>query len=414
MENDEEELNIKRISIDVKVSQDVINFTRTMSFSDKICLNMIVMNLLACVRKGNKLSYPRNKNVTPRNKKKISVRHIIKAIDFLVESGMVYNVIGNSSKLAELRTMSYISPTQDFISAWDTTFEYEDAEMKHLDASQVIILRDKDKNDIPYVRTPEIIEMEKAVHAINEVNTCAIITDGNGKNLVNIYTRIFNEDFNHGGRYYRGDVLQLKHRDTHSRLDITINEESVVEIDYSNLHFRIAAVMNGINPDSLPDDVYSGIIDDYTNRVDRRIVKLAVNIMFNATSESKALRAIQQTINSLSTDEKTVFNLGSCRTVVARIKRSYPQFVPYFCRGDSSGLELQCLESKLATSVLMKCVEEELPCLPVHDSFIVEWFTMETLAGFMKESFQELFNVNCRVPLVASWKLGDDVCETPM
>lgn len=113
-------------------------------------------------------------------------------------------------------------------------------------------------------------------------------------------------------------------------MDITIDGKPVVEVDFQNLHFRIAAAVVGVPMQDVPMDMYADILEDVTNKVDRRIVKLAVNIMFNCDRSDTAKRAIQSEINTLSEEDKAVYTLGNARSVMALILQSYPDFEGLF------------------------------------------------------------------------------------
>jgi hypothetical protein len=231
------------------------------------------------------------------------------------------------------------------------------------------------------------------------MNEAHKIQDRNGEILTNIYCRIFNESFEYGGRFYSADVLAIKNKKTDDRLRVTIDGSPVCEVDYSNLHFRIAAALEDLDSEDIPLDVYSGILEDEENAVDREIVKLAVNMMFNCRNEDKARQAIQKEINLLAPEDKLVYTLGNAKAVVNTIYDAYPQFAYLFCTESSFGRVLQNADSHLASDIIDVMLEKQIPCLPVHDSFIVPLEHLDLLCDTMGECFRKRFNWQGVVPV---------------
>lgn len=394
----------------VKVCKTVSGVTRHWRCEDKECVNVVVVNLISCIRKSNVLVYVRNKNniAKDNNRKKITPRRVIRCVNFLEKEGLIVNTIGSSSRLRDFRSASYMKPTQKFINM----FNLEDIQMRteseYLKQTPVLELRDEDKNPMSFRYNDEIQKMDDVVRELNNLNETAVIRDKDGTLLTNIYCRIFNESFDKGGRWYRADVLGIKNKDDNARLDITINGESVVEIDYANLHFRIAAVLEDLDNMEIPVDVYSKVIDDDENKVERNIVKLAVNIMFNSNSHISAQRAIQSEINRLSDHDKAQFTLGSAKVVMARIFKHYPSFEYLFCNGDDFGMTLQNFDSNIASMVIEFMLERDIPTLVVHDSFIVPYSHMETLIRAMGEAFRRVLGTDHIIPVGVKFKsLGE-------
>ncbi|WP_373033391.1 hypothetical protein [Sulfurovum sp.] len=404
--------NTKLLTYDIKVRKVVSNKVRWYSFTDTESVGCIIYNLLACIRKGSVLLYSRNKNYTSGvSKKGMTPYRIIKAVDFLEKEGYIINHKGKASMVVENRRMSWVEPTDRFLSEWQVSEIYMQAELDYLDQCEVIELRDTNKNTIPYRNSEHISRMAEVVRSLNKMNEVCVVKDGNDKLLSNIYCRIFNESFDYGGRFYRADVLAIKNKDDNARLDITMDGSSVCEVDYSNLHFRIAAALEDLDSEDIPLDVYSGILDDETNKVDRGIVKLAVNMMFNCYNDEKAQGAIQKEINLLPKEEKSKYTLGNAKSVMALIYRAYPTFSHLFCEESSFGRILQNADSHLASDILEVMLENGIPCLPVHDSFVVKMEHMDLLCDTMGDCFRKRFETNGVVPVGVKWKINGLVNE---
>lgn len=400
-------LGTKLLTYDTRISTFVRNKTRSMMFKDKVLLAVVITNLLSALRKDLRIVYSRDWNKVPKNsKRKFTARQVIKCVDFLAAEGYVINTVGVGSKIVELREPSTIEPTEKFLQEFNAscTTTLVQAEQAYLEASQGIVLRDSNKEDMEFKMTPELEKMKKVVLDLNQMNHKHNILSRDGLQLSNIYTRVFNESFAYGGRFYRADILQMHHKDDAQRLDVTIDGKKVVEVDYQNLHFRIAAVNEGVDMSKIPLDMYADILIDPFNKLDRRIIKLAVNIMFNAYDRDTARYAIQSEINRLSKADKLVYTLGNAESVLLTVEQSYELFTELFYMDDSYGRILQNMDSNLASAVLEVFIKQGIPILCVHDSFIVEMKYMDLLCRTMSGKFREVFSTDCDVPMSVKWK----------
>lgn len=400
------------INYDLKVKSKVVVFTKSCDFKDKVVLNVVVANLLSCINKDRSLIYPRDKYMTIENKsrKKITVHKVMKCVDFLLDNGYATGSVGSSNVDIEKRISSYIKPTQKFIDLWSDAVK-EESGLHYVEQLGVIELRDGNKTVMTYVSDSDIMYLSNVAKELNVLNDKHVVLDRDGNQMTNIYCRIFNESFEKGGRYYRADVLGLQQsRGRNGRNHITIDGENVVEIDYSNLHFRIASELKEIDSKDLPLDIYSGIIPDPDNLIDRQIVKIAVNIMLNSKDSNKARLALQKFINDMSHEDKTKCSLGkSAKDVMELIHKAYPQFDDILCRSDCYGLILQNEDSKLATKIVEVFLKYQKPILIVHDSFIVKVSDMNLLCDTMSSVFKSTYDSYKPVPMTLTWKEEDEI-----
>lgn len=407
--------NSKLLIYNLRVPPEVYIKTRCMDFKDKQALNCVIVNMLACLRKDNTLVYSRHKASSTKgrsNKKAMTTKRVILAVDFITEMGWCVNYVGTQHPDPKKRYPSIILPTQEFVDFWGVDVgTLKEIEMNHVESSEVIELRGEGKMTKPFNKTSKVASMEDVVKRLNTAIALCEVQDSNNAPLTNVYCRIFNNDFEHGGRYYKADILNIENTVTKSRLDVKIDGQMVVEVDYRNLHFRIAAAMEGCNDTHLPFDVYSSLLEDKNNTVERKIVKLAVNVMFNARSNESARRAIQDKINSLTPEQKAQYTLGSAKAVMHLIKEVYYDFRHLFCNEDSFGLRLQNHDSELATDVITTLLDNGVVCLPVHDSFIVKMQDRKLLEDTMAECFRERFGTTNLVPLGVSYKVDGLVEE---
>jgi len=374
VEENSDNVSTRLLTYNIKVSVVVSNKVRGMGVRYPSVMGVIITNMLACLKKQDRLVYSRHKQYKPNvnsNKKNLNPTQVIKCVDILVEMGYAINVIGKSSRIKEQRTMSYIVPTDEFIKEFCTDQEQaEIAYTSYMSAYQTIQLRDEKGLDTNFFNTQRLKEAADLVQKLNKINEGCVIRVGDAKPLTNFYCRIFNTDMDHGGRFYKSDVLRIKNKKTSARLDITIDGEEIVEVDYNSLHFRICAAKEGIDTFSLPKDVYMDILpDDEKTDMNRLIIKLAVNIMFNAKDKKAAQKAIQEEINKYKDDPDMTFTKGTYVHFI--VMEAFPKFTKYFCR---------------------------------DDSFIVKRTDIDLLTKAMGDSFREQFDVEDWVPVTISWK----------
>lgn len=409
IENQKIEYNVTNTRLmiyDIVVKRDVSEKVKVLEHKEYNTLACIIYNLISCIRKNRKLVYSRNTAEKCKNKKKISIYKVKKVVDWLEKQGYIVNFIAPPNRDKDERKVSYIVPTLKFVEEFcDSTEVQRMAELAYQEAYAYIELRNEDKEPVQFRNTKQTQRLEEVVKKINLLNDICTVRDKFGNVLNNFYCRVFNNDFGHGGRFYRADVLRLPHSEGRlGRYDITINGNPVVEIDYGNLHFRIAAVRERINLDNVSSDVYMGILEPHEKTdSNRAIVKLAVNIMFNSIDDDAAIGAIQMEMNFKYKGDETL-TLKTGTEVFNRVKSAYPQFESLFCNGDGYGSVLQNYDSELAACVLDVMAGKSIPCLPVHDSFIVERQYQRILESAMGECFRKLFQVDVSVPVGVGYR----------
>lgn len=417
----EEEYSLKSrlLTYNINLSTSVVNKLRPMNkIEDKELTGIVVMNLIACVKRQEKLLYSRHKgnhstNKTKYNRRGIQTQRLLKCIDTLEALGYIENFVGKGHVDKEKRIMSYITPSQAFIDEFCSKDEEVQSAIAAYNASlQTIILRNEYGKAIDYQDNKNIKNARKIVEKLNKINELHDIRDGEGNVMTNIYSRIFNKDFEHGGRYFHSDALKIKHKKTKARLDVTINGEQVVEIDFSNLHYRITSLMEQISMENLPLDVYMDILPERLQNDDHReLIKLSINILFNSKTTDSADRAINKEITKFKTQGWDIDkSLNTGKKVREHIYSMTPDFIPCYCRDDSFGLALQNADSYLAQRVIEKFVDAMKPILPIHDSFVVKMSDVGFLENAMGDSFREEFGITSLIPLKMSWK-DDNVLQ---
>jgi hypothetical protein len=139
-------------------------------------------------------------------------------------------------------------------------------------------------------------------------------------------------------------------------------------------------------------DVY--YLDGYSNDFTfRKFVKRMLLVMVNADSDEKVRQALQAEVRW---EKKLDLPDGIASTSQADIypvmdafKRKHAPIADYFCSG--AGIDLQFEESKLAEQIMLHFARQGIPCLPIHDSFIVPFKYRDELVDTMKRVFEDRF-----------------------
>jgi hypothetical protein len=161
--------------------------------------------------------------------------------------------------------------------------------------------------------------------------------------------RSFNRgSFDYGGRFYGAAWQQMPKA---WRQRILIDGEAVVELDYGSLHPRLAHHL--YERVDAPEDCYAAI------NAPRDLVKRAVSALLNM--ENGTARAPRW------------FKVGEAgmpwASLRAAIAVGLPRIAGHF--GTGIGLRLQRVDSDIAERVMLHFADQGIPCLGVHDSFIV-------------------------------------------
>lgn len=410
------------ITYDLKVNKKISYYNRGKNIKEVSVVNVVLSNLLACIRKDYVLVYSRNTGYPPKGKRKVTARKVIRAISYLEKEGLVVNYIGVGGANSEDRKISYIKPTKKLLHLFHNELQLieEDmleAEDNYLDTMVVSIVRNEFKEEIMEDLINEKYfnigvngkeEMEAIVRKLNKLLNKSSVVDGDGVVLENSYCRVFNKSYNLGGRWYRADILKIKNKDTKARLDITIDGERVVEVDFRGMHFMIAAAMlNFVYQKEMPLDVYAYMLrDDVYSDVDYEVLKTSVNIMFNCNSHQESFSAINKMIRELPEEKKKHLTLTRAKFIAQMVEEDFDEIYSSMNGGIYDfGLILQNTDSKIAELIIKEFVEKEVPILPVHDSFLVQEKHMDLLLTTMGDKFREVMETNYTIPVKLQYKL---------
>ncbi|MDH2309171.1 hypothetical protein [Methylobacterium brachiatum] len=181
--------------------------------------------------------------------------------------------------------------------------------------------------------------------------TWATVTPTPGNDVYRVFGR---GRFDKGGRLYGWWQSLPKDR----RGELLINNEFTCEPDYAFLHPTLLYALSGA---VLVGDPYE------TDYFPRAHGKLALNVSLNAMSLALAVNAIMFR-NVVRPGSWPHTRLYTERLVEAVVARNKPIAA---CIGADRGIDCMAIDSSMAVKVLKTCARENIPCLPVHDSFRV-------------------------------------------
>ena len=257
----------------------------------------------------------------------------------------------------------------------------------HFNRRELIVLRGTDGQPLPYPESARVYAMRQDVMAHNAFLQDFNITlvhpeahyDDQGYLVIDsrrlnpnriTYYRIFNGRFTRGGRWYGPWWQNVPSR---CRAGIRINGEPTCEPDIPGCHMRLVSARAGVRLGA--GDPYEGL------GLPRNDVKLAINVMLNASSWQRARAAL---IANLSHDygPKVGAQVDRLRTA---IQRRFPALDPFWNTG--YGLTLQRIDADICERLQRRLRHHGAPVLSVHDSFVVPQSSREVTIGTMNEEF---------------------------
>lgn len=193
--------------------------------------------------------------------------------------------------------------------------------------------------------------------------------------------RVFNRDLRSNGRFYRAFWQNLP---SSVRAEgLRINGEAVIEVDFTACHFRILC---GLIGRQLP---FAGRQFDpfAVPRYERRLIKKSFNILLNTNNKHDAARALA---NDLSEQEGLqrfhTAHYELARRLIETVLELFPYLDRFWCR--QFGLRLMNVDAAICAEVVSILNAHGVPCLSVHDSFIVPRDHAGLLRDVMEHAFK--------------------------
>jgi hypothetical protein len=387
----------------------------------KDCLKVVLLNLFT-THAADPSQYVRyaRRNVTlikRYNVQLLSNEQIEHAVDNLVKLAYAENTLGRWSPDKEKRRQSRVRATDALIARMKAFGVTPLMAATHVEAS-TIILKDADKLLMEYEPTEDTCRMQLEMAVINKLLSETFVSlympdaelyklkermrtgkvpelepdldeddeDETPRGSIDLTSkslrRIFNNSsFVEGGRLY-GGWWQGIPRDY--RKYIRINRMNTVELDFSAFHISLIYWLEGL---PVPEeDLYT--LEGFPEGT-RQVVKQCLLTMINAKDRKEAMASINQKIRGYKTKRTKVegvwqitrknfhekdmivlpAGIKKVDKIIKAFEKKHEPIKKWFFSG--KGRTLQYQDSQIAVEILLILAKQEIPALPLHDSFIV-------------------------------------------
>jgi hypothetical protein len=327
-------------------------------------LRIVLGNLFDQTRKPIAVSL--NNNDYVKNAYMNSSLFTTKIIERLRQQNFIEMKPGfNDKKNPSASRMSRIKATEKLLE-----YCHRSSGMVVYNPKELVILKDSDKNLIPYKDTNNIRQIRAVLRRVNAVNNAAEILYDNEK-IKTLIRAIFIERFGWYGRLHTKGFRHPQGIESDEREWITINGDPIVELDYSAM---------------LPNLLYAA--EEIQFPVDRdpyRAVDLRPELrpflkhILISMANSKNMVAAESSGNNWfheNTEEwltlKRLKIVTKARPFIEKFMEVHAPIAHHFCRGKETGMVTMNKDSKIALRVVSHFVKQGIPIIPVHDSFIVQ------------------------------------------
>lgn len=280
----------------------------------------------------------------------------------------------------------------------------------------VVIMKDQSgKAFTNYKKTVAVRKLIKSVEQINQKNASHDILyhdqQTQSTSPVNPYVyAVFNNDsWESAGRFYGGIGSHI-HMSKSERQYITIDGDYCIEMDYRSIHVMLAYAKAGY--DYVGNDPYACI---YPKAELRPVLKHILLCLLNNDCSEKQF--ISQTKFTLfyrhyginRHDNPIAYEVArtecyqnkmlmarhnlTVEKVVARFKEAHYPIAEFFHTG--TWREMHNIDSKIALQVMLAMTRRhKTACLPIHDSFLVNWKFRDVLHDEMKRAFAKITSLH--------------------
>ena len=311
---------------------------------------------------------------------------LVKVVDRLIELGYIEQIKGKYNSATGFGRASRIKATEKLLELVRIRDIFSVLAPNPEDNSETIILKDKNKKLVDYKDFERTDTAREELRLINELlaKTKLEVSKKALKDTELVVLtrkkvfRVFNnDDFSAGGRVYGGFWQQIKRE---YRSTIKINGESVTELDYKANHPSMIYRLSTDKP--IPSDCYT------VNGFNRDIAKKAIMMMINNETKEAAVNALAPDIRKKL---GIAFTKKDSKKVIESLEELHEPILP-FLYDPKLGMTLQSIEGEIAVDILFTLMKEDIPCLPLHDSFIVAVTHRERLRAAMIYSYKKHIN----------------------
>lgn len=343
----------------------------------------IAVAAVEAYRLGKSISYSRSRNFydNRQNHPLLTYRKTIGAVDALEAGGYIEHF---KQRPGVRFRQSAFCAAPPLLEAMQGLLDVRPPLTLELPRSGVV-MRDSEGRPMALPRTREVARMNKKVAAINEGLVSVDARHDGGPQLAAPITRIFNRDFERGGRLYANGASwqNLKRA---ARKAVRIGDESVIELDYATLHPAMLYAEAGA---PLPVDCYA------LKGWGRQLVKRAFLILINAPTAHRARSAIAHCDEMTGIADCLQDALEKSSRLIGHIKEAHRPIAKAF--HSDAGARLMRRDSEMAQHVLLALHAKGIVALPMHDSFLVPLSQRFELERAMQEAAYKFGLANLKI-----------------
>jgi hypothetical protein len=190
--------------------------------------------------------------------------------------------------------------------------------------------------------------------------------------------RVFNIYPDNAGRFYGACHVNMP---KNVRRCIVIDGEPACELDYKAHHIRMLYHWYEID---YKDDPYEKLCEGDLSQ--RPIYKIVSLVGINAKDEGKAIKGIRNELrhNGIPFDRKN----ESIKACIDKFRQVHKPISQALFSGRWG--HLQYLDSQITNIILLQMTKSCIPCLPVHDSYIVPASCEGQLHDAMIEAYRKV------------------------
>lgn len=255
---------------------------------------------------------------------------------------------------------------------------------------ELVILLDGNGKLKQYRDTGRTRQIRTILERVNKVNNEAEIwykKDRISPYLHAIFIRkftLYGRLHTKGSRHYQG----MPEKD---RAEITINGESVIELDYGALHPHLLYAGEGIQ---YQGDPYS-VVDERPEL--RPFLKRILLSLLNAQNINRAEAGANRIFyNPQDADDRELaqrlyaLGIDKARPFITRFLYVHEPIKHHFGNGKETGLRLMNQDARIALDVVNQFAKKGIPILCVHDSFIVQESQKQYLHDTMHNTYKRI------------------------
>ena len=308
---------------------------------------------------------------------------VVPAVDALAEAGALLHEKAAVGSLGWQSRFRAAPPLLDALACDDQKLHHTPIEL--------VRLRDRNGALVDYSDTRATERMRRNMVEINEGIASADlqIAGHEGKNIIvfpggavsrskrNLY-RVFSGDWASGGRLYGGWWQTLPRKKSPLRQAILIDGAPTVELDYPEHHARLLYRAMELDIDGPAYDVPGH---------PRDLIKRAFNTLLCASSRRASVGAVAEMLaGEGATYRAAAAQRTAAEALIVALERRHGRISAQFHNG--AGLRLQRIDAEIALQVTTAMTRSGVPCLPIHDSFIVPKAAESKLSETMQAALE--------------------------